>query len=832
MKNGKGSRLHIISGERHLRVDVIYYSFENNIIMANNPLTGRTIASSYVDILHVSGGIVYLGSGEEFTIDVSGSVDWNSVQNIPVGIISSSNQVDYTQLQNLPVIPDVSNLLENASLTGNILTFTREDGSTFDITIPTGSNGGGSGVSSYNDLIDIPVGIVSSSTQIEGLGFPTNTELNTLSSSLDARLDNIEAGATDWNDITSIPAGLISSSQQVDYNQIQNQPVIPSTEGLATTASLNSVSSSFATTIANMDDQDTTYEFRNGIKVLNNTASIDYDTITNLVNRAPDWTTVGSVNDSLLIQNANSNEVFEITVKQLMDSYGFIGATASSSFDSRIDTLENAPAPTFDDSHLLTTASYQVDSSSFDSRISANNTKAFQNEAGIVALGNTQTTLSSSFDARLDELEGANYIPLTEAGHTTTNAGDYKGDILELPTATLELGKIYAYNQGTFDLPVVHSGSSNVDDSLIVGAINVDSLNGVLTRGTFTTSQSLSGITDGSPLYFESGSGLLITTPVVNVGDVDLIVGHVLDNTTNLIFFNPSTAKKKEDEVIIIQSGSGSGGGITPTDPEIAYQRLYPCTDRTSYTIGDTAWHIQNQTYDYLVPSGNNITFAQIDNHASESQVRTGTFYGIVGDGTDLLGPTILKEDNAFGNKYRFTDDLGNPSDSTTGVIHQHVHFRNHSFTGATDGYVIDHLTGLGFNINYYQSGSAFNMRASDGGVNWETWMDYIANANYLGYTDWRPYSVSEMVGTALGAYIAGGGLQNPWSDDFFTGEATQGGASRFTCLTGETTTFNTTQFIYGEDTNVVDLTDDLTKLTGTTFTHRIMNCFMVRTHY
>ena len=817
----------VSSGTYYILVDV-----QNNDFDMSNNLTGKKIKNTYGRLLQYVSGAFYDGLGNPVSISFTSSGDWEDLNGVPANLVSSSNQIDYTQLQNLP---DLGSLLENATVTNNVITFTRENGTTFDITIDTGSNMGG--VTSYNDLTDIPVGIV-------------------------------------------------SSSNQLPFDEY------------ATTASLDAVSASFASTIGNLPtDTDTTYHFKNGLTETNNTASIDYTSTTNLINRATDWSSVGNSQfDSILIQDSTTNTVYEIGIKQLQQGYfsGFATTTTLNNVSSSLNTNIEANALSItnltDDVNDLEdnldlklnttdfnayTASQATVSSSFDSRLDAlegatpggidySGPDNVVTDAGTFSTGGTSETNdrillhhdgdeqvqdptvsqfktsyniqdstayqtdSSSFDSRLDNLEGANYIPVTEGGHTTTTAGDYKGDTLNLPTATLELGKIYAYNQGTFALPVVASGSSNVDDSLIVGAVNVDSSNGVLTRGTFTTSQSLSTLTNGSPLYISAGSGLLITESVSNIGDVDMKVGYVLDNTTNLIYFSPETAKKKEPEVV----SSGSGGGVTPTDPEICYQRITPQASRISYVTGDTGWHIQNNTYDYLMPSGNNIVFARLDNHASESQVRSGTFYGLVGDGSDLLGATILENDNAFGNKYRFTDDAGNPSDSSTAVIHQHVHFRNHSFTGATNGYIIDHLTGLGFHIDYYEDGGAFNMRASDGGVDWATWIGKIASANYLGYTDWRPYSVSEMAGTALGAYVAGGGLQHPWSDDFFTAEATQGGSTRFCALTGETATFNTSMFIYGEDTNTVDLTDDFTKTTGTTFTQRIMNIFMIRTHY
>lgn len=197
---------------------------------------------------------------------------------------------------------DTGSLINSASAVGNVITFTKGDGSTFDITIDTGSEG----ASSWNSLSDIPAGlisssmtastfgqaarlnlqgtdiqfagngnsltatsdtagtgearirftlnnVISSSAQIETLGFVTSSDaadlsaLNTFTSSADSRLDALEAATSSYittdntgsdaqtlsisgdqltissgNTVTiptgsggSVPAGTISSSAQI-----------------------------------------------------------------------------------------------------------------------------------------------------------------------------------------------------------------------------------------------------------------------------------------------------------------------------------------------------------------------------------------------------------------------------------------------------------------------------------------------------------------------------------------------------------------------------------------------------------------------------------------
>lgn len=75
-----------------------------------------------------------------------------------------------------------------------------------------------SGVSSYSDLSNIPSGIVSSSTQIEALGFVTSsgdvTQLNTFTSSANTSITALNAATSSY--LTSVPAGTVSSSAQIE----------------------------------------------------------------------------------------------------------------------------------------------------------------------------------------------------------------------------------------------------------------------------------------------------------------------------------------------------------------------------------------------------------------------------------------------------------------------------------------------------------------------------------------------------------------------------------------------------------------------------------------
>lgn len=152
-----------------------------------------------------------------------------------------------------------------------------------------------------------------------------------------------------------------------------------------------------------------------------------------------------------------------------------------------------------------------------------------------------------------------------------------------------------------------------------------------------------------------------------------------------------------------------SSGGVTPSG--ILYQRPN-VTQRTSYRTGDTGWAYQNGYYDYSSDPTNPAVIQQLD----------------YSDTTNFWFK--LKFDNAFGNKFRFTNSLGINSNVNGRIIGM-------DFTGALNNYIIDNLSGWAF--------TAINAGAS---INWNNTIDNITNArntNYLGFNDWIPVSLAQV---------------------------------------------------------------------------------------
>jgi hypothetical protein len=94
-------------------------------------LTGQTIASTYEDLVQISGSLRNIltdGTGSEITsLDVTAS-----------NAVSSSYAVTASFALNVPTV-DTGSLMVTGSVSSNTLTFTKGDGSTFDLTVNTGS---------------------------------------------------------------------------------------------------------------------------------------------------------------------------------------------------------------------------------------------------------------------------------------------------------------------------------------------------------------------------------------------------------------------------------------------------------------------------------------------------------------------------------------------------------------------------------------------------------------------------------------------------------------------------------------------------------------------
>jgi hypothetical protein len=188
--------------------------------------------------------------------------------------------------------------------------------------------------------------------------------------------------------------------------------------------------------------------------------------------------------------------------------------------------------------------------------------------------------------------------------------------------------------------------------------------------------------------------------------------------------FNVPPAKVINAQGNLVQDLSPGDTYQLPAQSQIAYQRIRP-TQRTSYRIGDIGWHVQNGTFEYVTDPINFQYRAELDFTAGAN-----SFYR-------------LKNNNAFGNKNRFTTSNGTPpADGNAG-------FTPANFANSINGYVIDHLTGLGYDI----------LTNTNFQANWNGAIDFGVNSTFGGFTDWFMVGVEHLfsvVNLLLSPYAIG----------------------------------------------------------------------------
>jgi SPP1 family predicted phage head-tail adaptor len=157
--------------------------------------------------------------------------------------------------------------------------------------------------------------------------------------------------------------------------------------------------------------------------------------------------------------------------------------------------------------------------------------------------------------------------------------------------------------------------------------------------------------------------------------------------------------------------------GVTPSG--IAYLDLTPATTLVDGSASglDTVALWQSGSYTITNPA-NPAVFARLDP-------------------TDAARTTLIN-DNFFGNKYRYTDTVGNPSSVGTSVPSR-IDWLNHNWSGAVSYIVIDHLCKAMYWVQYLDNAGKIDISTTATGDTWYNWLTYIAGVTLGGYTGWLP---------------------------------------------------------------------------------------------
>jgi hypothetical protein len=175
----------------------------------------QAISASYAGT--ASFAFVTLGNIESSSYaEYANAVSWSNVVNTPDNIVSASSQISYPALSDIPVgIVSSSTQLPTGLISGSSQLPTGLVSSSAQL--PTGL------VSSSAQL---PVGVVSSSTQAAAWTVATASVATVVDYTGVVNLPTLVSASTqiDYAGVTNKPIGIVSSSTQVSYSQISNIP--------------------------------------------------------------------------------------------------------------------------------------------------------------------------------------------------------------------------------------------------------------------------------------------------------------------------------------------------------------------------------------------------------------------------------------------------------------------------------------------------------------------------------------------------------------------------------------------------------------------------------
>lgn len=354
-----------------------------------------------------------LGNGQlTGSLEITGSFILNGQElDLSDGVVSSNQTLSLNGYEltisngNTVTLPqgggsiDTGSLITSASASGNVITFTNGDSSTFDITIDTGSSSEPTDISALNAFTSsYSVDSASFDTRISNIGDHVNIDsLNVFTQSAESRLSQLESatgsyltsetdnqtltivgdqltisdgntitiptgssgGVSSWNELTDIPSGLVSGSSQIlDGSDIVSGSVLRTLDGTGVLSgsktdisSLNQFTSSYLADSSSFDSRisainvsgDTSYD---GDRIISN------EDLGDLYNNSFNAGTTGSIQDFLnAVFFPNTAPTFNTPVNQEVTEFAASGSTlvTLSATDSEEQPVSFAAASSYTD---------------------------------------------------------------------------------------------------------------------------------------------------------------------------------------------------------------------------------------------------------------------------------------------------------------------------------------------------------------------------------------------------------------------------------------------------------------------------------------------------
>jgi hypothetical protein len=442
-------------------------------LIQSKQIEGIVTASVVTGEFLVSGSLVVTGSNS-----ILGSVTASAISSSFSGDGSGITGITYSQIGNTPTFVGGNNITITSS--SNVITVhatldgTGSDAQSLSIngdqltilggntvTIPTGST-------SWEQLGDVPSGLISSSVQILGgsgilSGSKTDiSSLNTFSSSIQSEVDALTAatssyltssGSVDFSDVTNKPSGLVSSSTQITIteSQISDLTHYTNTDVRTYIDSIGVVSGSYVESLPQ--------------GLISGSTFTDYSSSIQ--------TELGEVRNDLINQFTNADNSLQSSITSL-ESY-------TSSIQSEVDSLTSATSSYITEIPQGTISGSQQVIESLPSGVVSGSSQISISSSQITDLAHTQIpqgTISGSEQLPQGLISSSTQITITESQisdlthYTDSDVQSYldslgvvSGSVVaELPSGVIS---------GSEQLPSgLISGSTQVVDSLPSGVVS------------------------------------------------------------------------------------------------------------------------------------------------------------------------------------------------------------------------------------------------------------------------------------------------------------------------------------------------------------------------
>lgn len=523
------SRVNILDRDRLSSLESVTSSFETkgrNLISSSAQISSLGFISNSVDISSLNSftssqttlntaftnGIntrLQTSSFNEFSTSVDSRIIAATNEQSLTHLVNTSSFNQYTASISTASLVDRLNQIENVS--GSWITES-ETGS-FLTSLP---NGILSGSVSYNDLINIPVGLVSESTDL--------TSLNQFTQSIDSRVDSLENATSSY--LTSLNGALSSSSQ---------------------------LTSSF----------DTRYTLSGSVQPLPS----------NLISSSTQITSFGFVSGSYLTSLSGAISSSSELTSSFDTRYALSSSLSSisSSFNGRFNGLVTTGSNTFSGSQVfsgsMTVTSGQVIASTITNNSSSlyltSGSNLYVQNNGIVEItgsiilnGTTYTSLTGSGTIPSGTVSGSSQL-------TSSYDSRYvlSGSVSAVPAGTISgSAQITAFGfvSSSTSIPVgTISGSSQLTSSYDGRYVQTGSFN-TLTQSFNSFTASAQSVTTGSNSF--NGTQTITGSLIITTGS--FIGSQIVANTSSLYLTSGSNMYVQNNGIVEI-TGSLNVNGVT-----------------------------------------------------------------------------------------------------------------------------------------------------------------------------------------------------------------------------------------------------------------------------